>query len=164
MKHILAALLSFAMLFAANAADAHRSKGGHYAGGIGRSHKGGHYIGPDGSSGHSHRKIGKRSGRDAYVSPDERTGLSDDHEIALPAEHKSLTKHHSVRSHWARDEFEREHPCPENGAATGSCPHHVIDHVKPLACGGPDRPSNMQWQTTEEGKAKDRWERSGCEK
>jgi hypothetical protein len=38
----------------------------------------------------------------------------------------------------------------------------VIDHVKPLACGGADAPSNMQWQTAAAGKAKDAWERKGC--
>jgi hypothetical protein len=38
----------------------------------------------------------------------------------------------------------------------------VIDHIKPLACGGADDPSNMQWQTREEAKAKDKWERKGC--
>jgi hypothetical protein len=31
----------------------------------------------------------------------------------------------------------------------------------PLACGGPDAPSNMQWQTTREAKAKDKWENKG---
>ena len=41
-------------------------------------------------------------------------------------------------------------------------PGHVVDHIVPLACGGADAPSNMQWQTTEEGKAKDRVERRGC--
>ncbi len=41
-------------------------------------------------------------------------------------------------------------------------PGHVIDHVIPLACGGADAPSNMQWQTIEEAKAKDRIERRGC--
>lgn len=41
-------------------------------------------------------------------------------------------------------------------------PGHVVDHVTPLACGGADRPSNMQWQTIAEGKAKDKWERKGC--
>ncbi len=39
---------------------------------------------------------------------------------------------------------------------------YVIDHVIPLACGGPDDPSNMQWQTIPEAKAKDKWERKGC--
>jgi hypothetical protein len=39
---------------------------------------------------------------------------------------------------------------------------YVIDHVIPLACGGPDAPSNMQWQTIGEGKAKDRLELKGC--
>jgi hypothetical protein len=39
---------------------------------------------------------------------------------------------------------------------------HVVDHIVPLACGGADAPSNMQWQTTAEGKAKDKVERKGC--
>ena len=44
------------------------------------------------------------------------------------------------------------------------CGHcgYIIDHVIPLACGGPDVPSNMQWQTIAEGKAKDRWELKAC--
>jgi len=41
-------------------------------------------------------------------------------------------------------------------------PGHVVDHRVPLACGGADAPSNMQWQTTEEAKAKDKVERHGC--
>ena len=36
---------------------------------------------------------------------------------------------------------------------------YVIDHVVPLSKGGADAPGNMQWQTVEEGKAKDKWER-----
>ena len=36
------------------------------------------------------------------------------------------------------------------------------DVSPPLACGGADDPSNMQWQTTAEGKAKDKLERQGC--
>jgi hypothetical protein len=32
----------------------------------------------------------------------------------------------------------------------------------PLACGGPDTVSNIQWQTTADGKAKDKWERKDC--
>ena len=41
-------------------------------------------------------------------------------------------------------------------------PGYVIDHKVPLACGGADAPSNMQWQTKAEAKAKDAWERKGC--
>jgi hypothetical protein len=35
-----------------------------------------------------------------------------------------------------------------------------VDNIKPLACGGADVPSNMQWQTVEAAKAKDRLERA----
>jgi hypothetical protein len=38
----------------------------------------------------------------------------------------------------------------------------VVDHFRPLSCGGADAPSNLQWQTIAEGKAKDKWERIGC--
>jgi hypothetical protein len=41
-------------------------------------------------------------------------------------------------------------------------PGYVVDHVVPLACGGPDSPSNMQWQAAAEAKAKDKTERIGC--
>jgi hypothetical protein len=41
-------------------------------------------------------------------------------------------------------------------------PGYIIDHVIPLACGGPDEPSNMQWQTIEEAKRKDAIERKTC--
>jgi len=41
-------------------------------------------------------------------------------------------------------------------------PGYVVDHIVPLACGGSDSPSNMQWQTKAEAKAKDKIERKGC--
>lgn len=65
------------------------------------------------------------------------------------------------RSQSAKVEFKHQHPCPATGAAKGPCKGYVIDHVIPLACGGADAPSNMQWQTVTEGKAKDNWERKG---
>lgn len=62
------------------------------------------------------------------------------------------------RSYKAKAEFKQSHPCPATGKSKGSCPGYVIDHVKPLKRGGKDAPSNMQWQTIEDAKAKDRWE------
>lgn len=69
---------------------------------------------------------------------------------------------HQHRSHAAVAYFKATNPCPANGARRGPCPGYIVDHVKPLACGGPDRPTNMQWQTKVDAKAKDRWELRGC--
>jgi 5-methylcytosine-specific restriction endonuclease McrA len=66
------------------------------------------------------------------------------------------------RSEAARRHFKQENPCPSTGESTGRCPGYVIDHIVPLACGGEDAPDNMQWQTIEEGKAKDKIERREC--
>ena len=60
------------------------------------------------------------------------------------------------RSGAARHAFARQTGYPHGR------PGYVIDHVVPLACGGADAPSNMQWQTVEAGKAKDKVERKGC--
>jgi hypothetical protein len=38
-------------------------------------------------------------------------------------------------------------------------PGYVIDHITPLAKGGKDVPSNMQWQTVAEARTKDKVER-----
>ena len=62
------------------------------------------------------------------------------------------------RSQAARAAFKREHPCPATHLPTGPCPGYIIDHVIALKRGGADSPANMQWQTVEEAKAKDRVE------
>jgi hypothetical protein len=62
------------------------------------------------------------------------------------------------RSEKAKDDFKHSHPCPSTGKTSGSCPGYVIDHVTPLKRGGADDPSNMQWQTTADAKAKDKVE------
>ena len=63
-----------------------------------------------------------------------------------------------ARSTEQKDAFKKTHPCPATGKSTGSCPGYLIDHVVPLKRGGADRPENMQWQTKEAAKAKDKWE------
>jgi hypothetical protein len=30
-------------------------------------------------------------------------------------------------------EFQRQHPCPSTGRATGACPGYIKDHIVPLA-------------------------------
>jgi hypothetical protein len=62
------------------------------------------------------------------------------------------------RSSSARHAFQELHPCPATGSTAGPCPGYVVDHVVPLKHGGTDSPENMQWQTRDEAKAKDRVE------
>jgi len=57
-----------------------------------------------------------------------------------------------------RRAFMRSHPCPSTGKTYGACPGYVVDHIQALKHGGADRPENMQWQTVEDAKAKDKWE------
>lgn len=59
--------------------------------------------------------------------------------------------------------FKRAHPCPSTGATSGACPGWAMDHVIPLACGGRDEVSNLQWLPKSIKSAagtypKDRWE------
>ena len=65
---------------------------------------------------------------------------------------------HRRRSAAAKAAFRRDNPCPSTGRPNGGCPGYVIDHVVALKRGGPDAPSNMQWQTVEAARAKDRVE------
>ena len=57
------------------------------------------------------------------------------------------------RSEAAKHEFMKRTGYPHGR------PGYVVDHIKPLSRGGSDTPGNMQWQTKEEAKAKDKWER-----
>lgn len=71
------------------------------------------------------------------------------------------------RTSAARRAFIRANPCPatgEMGHSRSSCPGWRVDHIVPLACGGPDRPDNMQWLTAADHKAKSAWERKPCRK
>lgn len=60
--------------------------------------------------------------------------------------------------------FKRVHPCPSTGKTSGACDGWAIDHVIPMACGGCDAVSNMQWLPDSMKNhagitPKDRWER-----
>jgi hypothetical protein len=69
-----------------------------------------------------------------------------------------------LRSASAKKTFQSLKPCPATHSTGGKCPGYVVDHITPLACGGADDASNMQWQTVADGKAKDKWERKQCGK
>jgi hypothetical protein len=49
----------------------------------------------------------------------------------------------------------------ETGYRNGR-PGYVVAYRKPLACGGTDDISNLQWLTIAEAKAKEKAERKGC--
>ncbi len=74
--------------------------------------------------------------------------------------HSAVTSRHIYkrikRSSTAKEEFMRRTGYPHGR------PGYVVDHVVPLACGGADTPSNMQWQTVAQAKTKDKVERRGC--
>lgn len=65
---------------------------------------------------------------------------------------------HIERSTSAKTEFRLTNPCPITGSSKGACSGYVIDHVIALKRNGTDTPDNMQWQTFEEAKEKDKWE------
>jgi hypothetical protein len=49
----------------------------------------------------------------------------------------------------------------ESGYRNGR-PGYVVAYRKPLACGGADAISNLEWLTLSEAKAKEKAERKGC--
>jgi len=66
------------------------------------------------------------------------------------------------RSHTVRAQFQRSHPCPSTGKKSGACPGWVVDHRVPLCAGGADAVGNLQWQSVEAAKQKDKLEREQC--
>lgn len=82
----------------------------------------------------------------------------------------STTRHSSTRSTTAKRDShgriarseEAKHQFEVKSGYPHGRPGYVVDHIVPLACGGADAPSNMQWQTTAAAAAKDKVERKGC--
>jgi hypothetical protein len=77
------------------------------------------------------------------------------------AQHKSSSAKRGANGKIARNEAAKHQFEVQTGYPHGR-PGYVVDHIKPLACGGADVPSNMQWQTIEQAKAKDKIERKSC--
>ena len=85
-----------------------------------------------------------------------------------PSHHSSNSSHHHnanyvvgvkrdahgriKRSEGAKREFMKQTGYPKGR------PGYVVDHIQPLKKGGCDCPANMQWQTKEAAKEKDKWE------
>lgn len=97
------------------------------------------------------------------VSASSSVGRSSQHASSLSGHSHYSSRFYSIgvardshgrikRSSAARHEFMAESGYPHGR------PGYVIDHVQPLKRGGADAPSNMQWQTKAEAKAKDKSE------
>jgi len=167
----LLAVLSLVPFQAALAGHSSSSSAGHSHGGGGSHHSSGGASAPH-SSGGSVRVHGYTRKDGTYVAPYTRssprsgsTSHPSAHVTKTPVHPPKSTSsppqtngEHTKRSKAARDEFMREHPCPSTGRTSGACPGYVVDHVQALKHGGADAPSNMQWQTIENAKEKDKWE------
>ncbi len=119
------------------------------------------------SGGHgSHSSPGSRSHRSGGSHSSSGTGhhrasghvRAGPHAGGHPSSHPHHRGHDGKRDPEERARFMRSHPCPSTGKTHGACPGYVVDHVQALKHGGADVPSNMQWQSVEEAKGKDRWE------
>ena len=73
--------------------------------------------------------------------------------VSKPAK-KAKKQQKPRRSKSIRKTFTETMACPATGTYIESCPGYEVDHVIPLACGGKDSVSNMQWLTKEANRKK----------
>ena len=78
--------------------------------------------------------------------------------VTRPPATPAAPKHHGTikRNKAAKDAFMKQTGHPRGW------PGRVVDHFRPLDCGGADAPSNMPWQPTVAAKAKDKVARVRC--
>jgi len=134
--------------------------GGHSSGSSSSSHSSSGHSSSHSSSGHSASH--PSSGHAASSHTSHSAGHSSATGSSAGSHHSSSHSSHShgktKRDPKQREAFMKSHPCPSTGKTHGACPGYVVDHVQALKHGGADTPSNMQWQTVSEAKAKDKWE------
>ena len=119
-------------------------------------------LGPVGAWARGHGS-GHSSGSRSSYSSGSHSYRSSSHGTSSHSSRSSGSTHRSSHGKYRRDpeqraRFMRQYPCPSTGRTSGACKGYVVDHVVPLKRGGADAPSNMQWQTTQAAKAKDKWE------
>ena len=113
----------------------------------GGGHRGGH---SSGSHGRGHAKGVTHTSR--YHTSKSYPSVIKEHR-SLKASGVARNKRGRIkRSAAAKRAFMRQTGYPDG--RTG----YVVDHVIALKRGGGDDPSNMQWQTIQDAKAKDKWE------
>jgi len=111
-----------------------------------QTHVNGYYK-KDGTYVHSYTRNSKSSTHSTYISP---------HSYSYTSTSSAAQKdsHGRIkRSSSAKHQFEKKTGYPHGRAG------YVVDHVIPLSKGGCDCPDNMQWQTIQDAKEKDKWER-----
>lgn len=144
-----------------SSSHSYHSSGGHSSSrsSSGKSEHVGGYTRRDGTHAQSYKRDPAGTfGHSTRSKPTRRSASPTAHH-ASPSAAGGRDSHGRIkRSAAAKDAFKRSHPCPSTGKSTGACPGYVVDHVRALKHGGADDPSNMQWQTTAEAKAKDKWE------
>ena len=140
MKSFLAFTISL-LLFLSSAPAFPRGGGGHS-----RGHATGHSTSHSGSSAHHSPTVHSGGGANHAHTSQKAVGVARD------------KNGHIARSSTAREHFMKQHPCPSTGKTSGACPGYVVDHVVALKRGGKDDPSNMQWQTIQAAKIKDKTE------
>ena len=156
---LLAPVLAFAFVLSGSMVEA-RGGGGHSSGrssGYSGSHSGSHSR-SSGSSRHS-TSYGKSSGSSLHSGKHGKSSGSSGHikKSGHPSKNKCASCARDKKGKIARSEKAKHDFMKQTGHPNG-WKGHVVDHKVPLKRGGKDEPSNMQWQTTEEAKQKDRTE------
>ena len=156
-----AVLAVLSLLAMATPAEAQRRGSSH------RSFGSSHRTSSSRNSGKTHARTsnacsGSRAKRSSGLSrayhPKYSSGVRRAHHYVAPQRSPSYVGARDSNGRIVRSETAKRDFMKQTGYPHGR-PGYVIDHIVPLAKGGRDDPSNMQWQTIAEGKAKDKWER-----